>query len=100
MKNFNPKYFNLNKIVIFHDKTFKLRTVIVSRKLKIYKLCGYIISRHGRSQFIGWWFNGSTQNAPIQVDDLSNDIQFNDTYTLAYFSLDDSKVDAMREKLL
>ena len=34
LRKFNPEYFNLNKKVLFHDKTFKLRTVIGSRKVK------------------------------------------------------------------
>ena len=45
------------------------------------KWCGDIFSRHGGSQFIGWWSKKYMQNVPIQVDDIPNNMSYNYTYT-------------------
>ena len=67
------------------------------RNVKNHKWHGDIFSRHGGSQFTGYWFNESTHSVTIQVDNLTNNLPNTDTYTLVYVHLGDVKYYAIRD---
>ena len=101
VKMFNHEYFDFYEMVTIHDATlFQPSTIIGTITMVNFKRCGNIFSKHGGSQFSGWWFDKNMQNVPIQVDDLPNNISYNYTYTSEYFFLDDADMGIIHKYFL
>ena len=88
------------EIIHVDNKQFQLRTIIGSRLLgNNANWRGHIYSRHGRS-FIGWWFNDSDMQIPIQLDNLPEILPYNDNYTCVYVCTENDDIVTLRHKFL
>ena len=81
----NHDQFNfMDEIVNINDTQFQLRTIVGTRTLgHNFEWYGYIYSRHGDSYNV-WCFDDKDIYIPIQLDNLSDILPYNDKYTCVY----------------
>ena len=81
------------------DIKFELRTIIGITNDDDFKWDGVIFSRHG-GYYSKWWKDKRNQEISLQIDELPNNLDYHDWYTLAYVQVVETDVNSLRDNFL